>query len=86
VYGLNNTDIQNYVQYIIAQSWKNGCFGIIGDGIRVADGKHIQSELNTIAQQKFVELDISYNQHAVYNYALEYIESVLPVSLMENVP
>lgn len=86
IYGLNNTDVQNYVQYIVAASWKTGSFGILGDGLRIMDGKHIQSELNTIAQQKFIELDISYNQHAVYNSALEYIESVLPVSLIENVP
>lgn len=86
VYGLNNFDIQNYLQYILRSSVNSGLFGILGDGLKVLDGKHIQSELNVIAQQKFIELDISYNQHAVYNCALEYIESVLPVTLIENVP
>ena len=82
-YGLINQDVQNYIQYII-QSSLSGSFGIMQSGIRVSDGKRIQSEMNVIAQQKFIELDVSYNQSAVFDIAVKYIKKVLPVSLIPN--
>jgi len=78
-YGFNNQDIQNYIRYIINASWQRDMFGIMSDGIYVRDGKHIQSELNVLAQEKFIELDVSYNQHSVYNAAFAFIKEVLPI-------
>lgn len=83
-YGFNNRDIQNYIRYVVDASWKRDTFGIMNEGIYVRDGKHIQSELNVLAQEKFIELDISYNQHAVYNSALIFIKEVLPTSTQFN--
>lgn len=80
VYGFDNKSIQAYIQYVISTSL-GGAFGIMDAGIGVSDGKSIQSELNTLAQQKFIELQVSYNQHAVYDAAIRYITSVLPISL-----
>jgi hypothetical protein len=61
-----------------------GTFGIMQSGITVKDGKRIQSEMNVLAQQKFIELDVSYNQSAVYDMAVQYINSVLPVDVYLN--
>jgi hypothetical protein len=83
IYGLVNRDIQNFVQYIIQKSM-GGTFGIMQSGITVKDGKRIQSEMNVLAQQKFIELDVSYNQSAVYDMAVQYINSVLPVDVYLN--
>lgn len=84
IYGFNNQDAQNYLQYIIRSSMRDNGFGIMQMGMGVKDGKHIQSELNVVAQQKFVELDISYNQHAVYKTAINYILHVLPIPVSYN--
>ena len=82
-YGLINRDIQNFVQYLLNKSLC-GTYGIMQGGITVKDGKRIQSEMNVLAQQKFVELEVSYNQSAVYDMALQYIRSVLPIEFFEN--
>lgn len=82
-YGLINQDIQMFVQYILNSSL-NGAFGIMQGGITVKDGKRIQSEMNVLAQQKFVELEVSYNQSAVYDIALNYIKKVLPIEVYSN--
>lgn len=82
-YGLINRDIQNFVQYIMQKSM-GGTFGIMQSGITVKDGKRIQSEMNVLAQQKIIELDVSYNQSAVYDMAVQYIKSVLPVDVYLN--
>lgn len=84
IYGFDNRTVQNYLQYI-ARSSLSGGFGIMKMGMVVKDGKHIQSELNVLGQQKFVELEVSYNQSAVYDYVLQYIRKVLPVTFIENV-
>lgn len=83
IYGFDNRTVQNYLQYIVNSSLC-GTFGIMQMGAVVRDGKYIQSELNTLAQQKFVELEISYNQHAVYDFVQRYILTVLPVTVLEN--
>lgn len=83
IYGFDNRTVQNYLQYI-ARSSLSGGFGIMKMGLVVKDGKHIQSELNVLGQQKFVELEISYNQSAVNDYILQYIRKVLPVTFIEN--
>lgn len=80
LYGFDNKAVQNYLQYIIDSSW-DGSFGILSVGLGATDGKHIQSELNILGQQKFIELEISYNQHAVYTSALNYILRVLPTTI-----
>lgn len=82
-YGLINRDVQNFVQYILNASLK-GTFGIMQDGITVKDGKRIQSEMNVLAQQKFIDLEVSYNQSAVYDMAVQYIKRVLPVDPFMN--
>lgn len=82
-YGMINRDIQNFVQYLLDNSL-HGCYGIMQGGITVKDGKRIQSEMNVLAQQKFIELDVSYNQSAVYDTAVQYIQSVLPIDFYLN--
>ena len=83
IYGFDNRTVQNYLQYIARSSFDGG-FGIMKMGFVAKDGKHIQSELNVLAQQKFVELEVSYNQSAVYDYILQYIRKVLPITIVEN--
>ena len=85
VYGMDNQTVQNYLQYIVNSSL-DGAFGIMKMGVVARDGKHIQSELNVLGQQKFVDLEISYNQHAVYQTALNYIRKTLPVPIYINPP
>jgi len=82
-YGLLNRDAQNYLQYLIDSSM-DGSFGIMQSGITVKDGKRIQSEMNVLAEQKMIELEVSYNQTAVYDTALQYIESALPITFLLN--
>lgn len=84
IYGFNNQTAQNFNQYIIDQSLNNDTFGILNMGVGVRDGKYIQSEINVLAQEKFIELEVSYNQHAIYEAALNYISRVLPVSVTTN--
>lgn len=80
IYGMTNQDVQNYLQYLLNSSLDDSKgFGILKMGAVVRDGKHIQSEMNVLAEQKFVELEVSYNQQAVYNTALQYIIKVLPI-------
>ena len=85
IYGFDNRTVQNYLQYI-ARASMEGAFGIMKVGFTVRDGKHIQSEVNVLAQQKFVELEISYNQSAVYDTIQQYILKVLPFPVTYNVP
>lgn len=82
-YGLLNRDIQNFVQYLQNQSM-SGLFGIMQMGITVKDGKRIQSELNVLAQQKIIELDVSYNQSAVYDSIDQIISTCLPPTVQIN--
>jgi len=84
IYGMRNEEVQNYVQYIIQQSLYPGLFGILQAGFSVQDEKVLQSELNVIAEQKRITLDISYNQHSLYLYAIKYIQDVLPVEVSIN--
>ena len=83
IYGFDNRTVQNYLQYIVRSSMC-GAFGIMKMGMAVKDGKHIQSELNVLGQQKFVEIEVSYNQSAVNDTILQYIQKVLPVDFFEN--
>jgi len=85
IYGFDNQTVQNYLQYIVNSSL-DGSFGIMKMGMVARDGKHIQSELNALGQQKFVDLEVSYNQHAVYQTALNYIRRTLPVPIYINPP
>lgn len=73
VYGLNNQRALNFVQSIYQYCELNPVFGFLQGGITVSDGKHIQSEINAIAQQKEIVLEISYCQQAVYTAAIQYI-------------
>lgn len=85
IYGMSNTNVQNYLQYI-ANASMCGSFGIMKMGLVARDGKHIQSEINTLGQQKFVDLEVSYNQSAVYETAVKYIKSAIPVEYIINLP
>lgn len=76
-YGLNNREIQNFVASIYTFNEFNPVFGIMQDGIKVSDIKHIQSELNVIAQQKEITFKASYVQSAVYEQAVTYIKKAL---------
>ena len=80
LYGFRNNEARNFILAIQDASLDPGNFGIMGTGIALRDGKAIQSELNILAQQKIIELQISYNQQAVNDSAIRYIESVLPVT------
>lgn len=82
-YGLLNNQVLNFVQYL-QRSSLSGAYGILQNGITVKDGKRIQSEMNVLAQQKFIEIEVSYNQQAVYDMALKYIKKALPVELFIN--
>ena len=73
VYGDSNQDALNFVQSIYQYCELNPIFGFLQKGITVSDGKHIQSEINVIAQQKEIQLEISYCQQAVYTAAIQYI-------------
>ena len=73
VYGMNNQTALNFVQSIYQYCELNPVFGFLQSGITVSDGKHIQSEINAIAQQKEIVLEISYCQQAVYTAAIQYI-------------
>jgi hypothetical protein len=84
IYGFNNQSIQNYTQYLMGKSLCGNTFGILNMGLGVKDGKYIQSEINVLAQEKFIELEVSYNQHAIYEAVLNYISRVLPVSVTTN--
>ena len=83
IYGFTSQDALNFLRYVMDQSM-SGLFGIMSAGFVTRDGKHIQSELNVIAQQKFIELEISYNQQAVYTSAINYIRKVLPITVTEQ--
>ena len=76
-YGLNNQDIFSFVDSIYNLNEFNPIFGILKEGITIRDVKHIQSELNVIAQQKEITLDVSYVQSAVYEDAITYIKKAL---------
>ena len=77
VYGMNNQTALNFVQSIYQYCEFNPIFGFLQGGITVSDGKHIQSEINAIAQQKEIVLEISYCQQAVYTAAIQYILKAL---------
>ena len=86
IYGMRNEEALNYLQYIINQSLDTDSFGILNSGFSLQDGKNIQSEINAIAEQKVIELDVSYNQTAVYDTALKYILEALPITYVTHVP
>jgi hypothetical protein len=77
IYGLNNQEALNFVAGIYTYLEFNPIFGILSEGITVVDAKHIQSELNVIAQQKEITFSVSYVQSSVYDYALQYILKAL---------
>lgn len=76
-YGLNNYQAQNFVASIYLFCEFEPVFGIMNAGIKISDAKHIQSEINVIAQQKEINLEVSYVQAAVYAQALTYIKKVV---------
>ena len=84
IYGMRNEEALNYLQYIINKSLDTDSFGILESGFSLQDGKNIQSEINAIAEQKRIELDISYNQNAVYDTALKFILHALPMPVILN--
>lgn len=76
-YGLNNEAIQNFVASLYIYNEFNPVFGFMQQGVTIVDIKHIQSEINVIAQQKEITFEASYVQSAVYNQAVTYIKNVL---------
>jgi hypothetical protein len=76
-YGLNNEAIQNFVASLYIYNEFTPVFGFMQEGVTIVDVKHIQSELNVIAQQKEITFEASYVQSAVYNQAVTYIKNVL---------
>lgn len=83
-YGLNNREAMNFVQSIYRLMEFNPIFGILNEGTTITDSKHIQSELNVIAQQKEITFDVSYVQSAVYDNAIRYIKKAIITFLPWN--
>jgi hypothetical protein len=75
-YGLTNKDVFLFVSSLYKFLEFHPVFGILQKGIIIKDDKHIQSELNVIAQKKEIIFDCSYVQQAVYDLVISYLAVV----------
>lgn len=76
IYGANNEVAQDLFQSILQYSYDTENFGIMNMPV-IRDEKEGQNELNTLAQKKTINFDVSYNQTRVRNIARQLIESCL---------
>lgn len=72
LYGLRNEDALTFIQCVNQYSLNYGTFGIMNVPIP-RDEKRTQAELQTIAQKKTVEFEISYYQQTVRSVARQLI-------------
>ena len=74
LYGLQNNEAQDFFDLILSYSLMTQNFGLMGTSI-VDDGRRPMPELQAIAMQKFIDLDISYLQSRTNNVARQLITS-----------
>lgn len=73
-FGLRNSEILNFIDYINEFSLNTDAIGIMNMPV-VRDEKRTQAELNTLAMKKTIEYEVSYYQSTVRDVARQYIKS-----------
>lgn len=77
LYGLQSDEALDFIDCIMQYSLNTDHFGIMNMPV-VVDGKRPQAELQAIAMQKIIDLDISYYQNRVATVARQLILSAVP--------
>lgn len=72
LYGLNNQQALDYVDYIVTEALETESFGITNSPV-VYDDKLNQVEIRVVAKKKTVDFDINYYQHTSSDIALQLI-------------
>ena len=80
LYGLQSDEAEDFLDCVLQYSVNSANFGVMNMPI-VRDGKRKQEELTAVAMQKFIDVDISYNQARVADVARQLITSVLPPTI-----
>lgn len=83
LYGLNNEQAMNFVDFFLEFSTNGNAFGLMCSPI-MRDEKRTQSELNILAQKKTMDVRVSYNQGVVRNVARRLITSVATPTVVYN--
>lgn len=81
MYGLNNSQALDYLDYILAFSIEGEDIGIMNMPI-VRDEKRTQTELSIIAMKKTIEFEVSYYQSSVRAIARQFILSCIPTYMI----
>jgi hypothetical protein len=84
LYGLQNNAALDFLDCVLQYSVNTDNFGIMGMPI-VTDGKRVQTELQAIGMQKFIDFSISYNQARVADVARQLILSAVPTIIAGSV-
>lgn len=77
MWGVRNNQALDFIDAVNRYSVDTGAFGIMNIPV-VRDEKRTQAELNTIAQKKTVEIEVSYLQHRMNDVAQQVISSAVP--------
>ncbi|MNG65706.1 hypothetical protein D3C73_263420 [compost metagenome] len=73
LYGMNNKQALDYVDYIVNEALDFEEFGITNSPV-VIDDKLNQVEINALAKKKHIDFDVNYYQHTARNIALQLIK------------
>lgn len=76
LYGCNNDTAISLLNFILQYSADNNTIGLLNVPT-VRDGKKPQPEIAALAQQKFIDFDVSYHQTTARNVARQMIEKVV---------
>lgn len=76
MYGLNNEQALNYVDYIVNSALEDEHFGVSNIPI-VIDGKASQVEINVLAKQKIIEFEVNYYQATAREIAQKLIKEAV---------
>ena len=77
LYGLRNDDACDYLDYVIDYCTNTSNLGLMNTPC-IQDGRRVQTELTALAQQKFIDFEVSYNQARSRDIARQTIQSIVP--------
>ncbi|QBY43976.1 hypothetical protein QE197_10915 [Arsenophonus nasoniae] len=76
LYGLNNEQALDYVDYIVQSALEDESFGVSNMPV-VKDGKANQVEINVLAKQKIIEFEVNYYQATAREIAYKLIKEAI---------
>ncbi len=85
MYGLNNNAAQSLLVSLMQYSFDTQTFGITNMPV-VRDDKETQSDLDTLAQKKVIDFEVSYTQGVARDVAQRLITSCTPTIYADNIP